>query len=132
MTREEHIEYCRICLNRKMDSRHGLICQLTGKIADFEDECKDFDRDKAQEEMLFLRRLDHAGDGVDGDPVNFKKNKSNGQLIGLLGAGILLFTLMSPSPIIVIPFGLIVYGIHLYRKGAEQEKIIQEKENKNQ
>ncbi len=130
MTRKEHLKFCSICHNRKMNFEQGLLCQLTDKKADFEGDCADFKKDNEEEDRLLLPKLDLAGDGVEGDPVDFQKNKTNGQIIGLIGVGILLVKLMSPSPIIVIPFGAIIYGIYLYRKGIEQEKILQEEEKK--
>src|SRR5678815_1685119 len=45
MTREEHLEFCQRCLNRKFDLQHGIVCGLTGQIAAFEKECKDFRHD---------------------------------------------------------------------------------------
>lgn len=39
MTREERLAFCRICTNRKFDMRVGLTCSLTGKVADFEEDC---------------------------------------------------------------------------------------------
>lgn len=45
MTREDHLEFCSSCLNRKFDSQQGLVCQLTGEIADFEKECPNFSED---------------------------------------------------------------------------------------
>lgn len=47
MTREEHLDFCRKCLNRKFDINQGIICGLTGKIASFENECKDFNLDSS-------------------------------------------------------------------------------------
>lgn len=45
MTREEHLEFCRRCLNRKFDLNRGIICSLTGQVADFERECESFKLD---------------------------------------------------------------------------------------
>ncbi|MBX2965268.1 MAG: hypothetical protein KF845_03915 [Cyclobacteriaceae bacterium] len=47
MTRDEHLEFCRRCLNRKFDSNSGIICSLTGQIAAFEKECCDFKIDES-------------------------------------------------------------------------------------
>ncbi len=46
MTREEQLIFCKKCLNRKMDMKQGLICNLTGQKATFEDECADFNIDE--------------------------------------------------------------------------------------
>lgn len=42
MTREEHLEYCRRCLNRKFDPGSGIICGLTGQVAAFKMECENY------------------------------------------------------------------------------------------
>ena len=52
MTREEQLRYCRRCLNREFDPEQGYICGLTGKVADFQDSCKDFDPDEELEEEI--------------------------------------------------------------------------------
>jgi len=46
MTREEQLIFCKKCLNRKMDMKQGLICNLTGQKATFENECADFKIDE--------------------------------------------------------------------------------------
>jgi hypothetical protein len=47
MTREDHLKFCSVCLNRKMDVERGLVCTLTGQYASFSDECQDFKRDES-------------------------------------------------------------------------------------
>ena len=42
MTREERLQFCKLCKNRKTDFQQGMLCSLTGKHADFEGNCKDF------------------------------------------------------------------------------------------
>lgn len=46
MTREEHLVYCKKCVNRKMDLKQGLICNITGEKANFDPECENFKRDE--------------------------------------------------------------------------------------
>jgi len=46
MTREEQVAFCRKCTNRKFDPEQGIICRLTDKKADFQDECPDFIQDE--------------------------------------------------------------------------------------
>ena len=45
MTRVEHLKFCSICIHQKDDMRKGIICRLTGQIADFEDQCSSFTED---------------------------------------------------------------------------------------
>lgn len=45
MTREEHLKYCKICMNQKFSLQQGVICGLTNTIADFENSCISFEQD---------------------------------------------------------------------------------------
>lgn len=45
MTREAQLQFCKICLNHKKDLNLGIICGLRGGLADFEDQCSDFQED---------------------------------------------------------------------------------------
>jgi len=45
MTRQEHLKFCKTCINRDMDLKVGIICKLTNNIADFEGECESFSLD---------------------------------------------------------------------------------------
>ena len=47
MTREEHLNFCKICKSQKFDPKKGVICGLTGKVADFEGTCDSFEEDAA-------------------------------------------------------------------------------------
>lgn len=64
MTREEQLEYCKICLERKFDKQRGIICSLTDNIASFESECLDFKKDNVaylgnadDEEIIFSKDI---------------------------------------------------------------------------
>ena len=52
MTRDEHLVYCKICLNRKIDIHKGLVCTLTNEIADFESTCPEFKEDAVKKEEI--------------------------------------------------------------------------------
>ena len=60
MTREEHLEFCKKCQNRSFDSQQGVICKLTGKIADFEDNCKDYELDETVTEPILPEERSHT------------------------------------------------------------------------
>ena len=45
MTRKEHLKFCKFCTNRKLDLKVGLLCGLTEKIADFDNECPSYNED---------------------------------------------------------------------------------------
>lgn len=51
MEREEHLAFCSICTKRSFDRKHGIVCSLTEKIADFEGNCKDFEEDEKEKEI---------------------------------------------------------------------------------
>lgn len=42
MTREEQLKYCKICENKKLDLKQGIICKLTDERADFLFKCDSF------------------------------------------------------------------------------------------
>ena len=42
LNREEHLYYCSKCKNQKFSVKDGLICKLTGKVADFDPVCPNF------------------------------------------------------------------------------------------
>jgi len=42
MTRKEHLAFCKRCANRKVSLETGLLCNITGEIANFEKECSSF------------------------------------------------------------------------------------------
>lgn len=48
LTREDYVQICKTCKNRKLDSNVGLVCQLTGNIADFDTECPNYSQDTAK------------------------------------------------------------------------------------
>lgn len=55
MTREERIEYCKICQNRRLDLKKGLVCKLTGEYADFNSYCENFTVDKMEMEYSDIK-----------------------------------------------------------------------------
>ncbi|MCV9389083.1 toxin-antitoxin system YwqK family antitoxin [Reichenbachiella ulvae] len=57
MTREEQLAFCKKCTKRKMDLQQGLLCSLTDQKADFEGECKDFDKDESVKEQVNYEEL---------------------------------------------------------------------------
>lgn len=56
MTRKEMVEYCSLCVNRKMDEEKGLVCGLTNEYADFEGQCENFKGDEHEIEERNLRK----------------------------------------------------------------------------
>jgi hypothetical protein len=52
MKREERLKFCETCSNKKFDLNQGTICGLTMKIADFENQCDDYN-----ENMLYTKKI---------------------------------------------------------------------------
>ena len=66
MNREEHLVFCKTCINKKMD-RQGLICKLTNEKAIFDKEC-----------------VNYKNNGSEKDHINKIKTQNND--LGLLGS----------------------------------------------
>jgi len=47
MTRDQHLEFCGRCSNRKFDSDKGIICGLTNEVAAFQNTCDHYEVDRA-------------------------------------------------------------------------------------
>ena len=52
MTREEHLKFCKFCFNRKINMQKGLVCNLTGEIADFDNSCASYEIDDIETKRL--------------------------------------------------------------------------------
>lgn len=55
-TREEMLKFCKICKNREMDFRKGLVCKLTGEYADFSNRCANYDYDEQEDKRLYAEQ----------------------------------------------------------------------------
>lgn len=56
METSERLEFCKICINRKMDIHQGLLCGLTNAKADFEGECPHLIIDEKQKTKIEKER----------------------------------------------------------------------------
>ncbi len=45
MEREDRLQFCKKCSNRKFSREKGLICSFTGEQASFEESCTNFVED---------------------------------------------------------------------------------------
>lgn len=52
MTRDEQLEFCRVCKNQKFDPKIGTICNLTDRVADFDGSCAYYEEDQILKEKL--------------------------------------------------------------------------------
>lgn len=133
MTREERLESCRVCQNRKLDWNIGLVCKLTERVADFEGKCESFILDEEEKEYILARDLAAAGDNTVGDSADFEKNKKQGGLILSIGLLITAVSLLVANQLgfSIITTGTIIYGAIQYLKGVKQEKIYRDAVKKN-
>jgi antitoxin component YwqK of YwqJK toxin-antitoxin module len=47
MDTKDRLEFCKKCLHRNLDYKHGWVCSLTGNVADFEGTCENFKLDES-------------------------------------------------------------------------------------
>ncbi len=58
MTRQEYVDYCKECKHKEFSPENGIICGLTGKIADFEGECLSFEENPNAPKILMEEKLE--------------------------------------------------------------------------
>ena len=69
MSRQEQLLFCKVCKHQKKDLNRGIICGLTGRIADFKGNCETFDESSTlkenAEQLTVLSSVDgkRAGQG---------------------------------------------------------------------
>lgn len=52
MIRDEMLKLCKVCKNREVDLKRGMICKLTGAYADFSENCPNYDYDEQEDRRL--------------------------------------------------------------------------------
>lgn len=45
MTRDEQLQFCRVCKNQNYDPKIGIICSITDRVADFDVYCANYQED---------------------------------------------------------------------------------------
>jgi len=56
LSRQQQLQYCNICKNRKKTPDSVIVCQLTDKKADFSDSCEYYEKDSQLMEANMIRR----------------------------------------------------------------------------
>ena len=56
MTREERLQFCKVCQNRTMDFQKGIVCKLTDEQASFDGNCPNFQKDEIEAEAVAEKR----------------------------------------------------------------------------
>lgn len=67
MTREDRLKFCKNCTKQEFDKLKGILCSLTNKVADFENECPDYEETEAKKaknqlSMKFIESLKKKGE----------------------------------------------------------------------
>jgi len=55
MSATNQLQYCRICINRKMDATFGLLCGLSGEKPDLNSDCVKFQMDEDEARIMAER-----------------------------------------------------------------------------
>lgn len=121
MTLVERLNFCKICTNRKVDLKIGLVCNLTNEKPVFENNCEFFIIDEKESERKLKLKLDATGTSrSQNGSLNPSKNINYGVFLTI--SGILLLLFLSPL------FGAIILtgGISFLIRGYSQKKILAE------
>lgn len=96
MTREQHLKFCKKCLHRKPNMKVGLLCNLTGEKANFENECNSFALDTAVVEQVdhteIIEHQDMLNKLSDRQLIRFRSEQNlpkaiiTGVIVGIVGA----------------------------------------------
>jgi hypothetical protein len=96
MTREQHLKFCKKCVNRRLDMQVGLLCNLTGEMANFKNECKSFKLDEYLLEKIndteavdhndVLNKLSDKNLETFKSEQEFPKAVATGIIVGIVGA----------------------------------------------
>lgn len=57
MTSQEKLSVCKQCLNRKFDSKQGIVCSLTDAKPTFEEQCEEFDHDASVKSIYISEEI---------------------------------------------------------------------------
>ena len=127
MTLEERLNFCKICTNRKVDLKVGLICNLTNEKSVFENNCEFFIIDEKEADRKLKLKLDATGTSrSQNGSLNPSKNINYGAFLAI--SGFLIFFLLSAL------FGAILLtgGISFLIRGYSQKKILAENKSFNE
>ncbi|MBU3012700.1 hypothetical protein KO506_14900 [Polaribacter vadi] len=127
MELKECLEFCKICKNRHVDFKTGLVCSLTNNKPEFENNCINFLKDEKEAKRVLKLKLDAAGNSrSQNGSLNPKKNINYGVFLTVAGILVLLF--------ISLLFGAILTfgGISFFIRGKQQEKVLAENNKLNE
>lgn len=106
LSRQQQLQFCKVCKKRKFSPDQGIICQITEQRAVFKDSCADFERDSHLIQMNQIRREESRKRKLKAD-FTFGLDKF-GIKNGIV-AGILLLIAGSTWLIVGLTYGLIYW-----------------------
>jgi len=135
MTLDQQLAFCKKCTNRKMDLQQGIICNLTARKPDFDNECPSFNLDEHVKEVVpeeAIAEENHKIIAAISDKhlekfrgeQNFQMALFSGILVGLIGA--LLWGMITVSTGYQIGYMAIAIGagvgfsMRYFGKGVDQ------------
>jgi translation initiation factor 2 beta subunit (eIF-2beta)/eIF-5 len=108
-----------------MNTQIGLVCSLTDQKPNFEDSCKELERDEKEAERKLSLRMDAAGNVETSQGTNPRQNKIIGIIVFLLGFGVTIASfIIDFGSVVIVAYGSIIYGISRFIKGIHQERIL--------
>ncbi len=126
MTLEKRLDFCKICVNRKIDLKTGLVCSLTNQKPEFQNTCEYFIKDDKEAKRKLNLKLDAAGTAQSQyGSLNPKRNINYGIFLIVSGIFVLFISLL---------FGAIILttGISFLIRGNSQKRILEENKTFNE
>ena len=108
MTRQQHLQFCKVCTHRKKDLNLGIVCGLTDRIAVFEDECTTFEENLAFKQRATQNNVAHSVRDKVADKGKRFTNYFIDQLF-VIGFGLLLGALLGLALAVLAPEHLGVF-----------------------
>ena len=133
MTKEQQMQFCKVCTNRHFDPASGIVCKLTLKKPDFLDKCEKFIVDnetinalKRQIEQSKVRERDNSGGFFDIEKKGIRKGVLGGIIIIVIAVG-WFFLGLATDRIFFYPPVLAIIGIVAIIKGLADGNFVGEK-----
>lgn len=110
MTRDAQLQFCTKCIKRSFSHREGVICSLTGTVADFEISCPSFEQEAGM-----------APFPVDSTPYDYSKKTYNPELhLSDAGKRFLTYLIDSVILFILVLIFTIIGSIFIYSIYGEE------------
>lgn len=117
MTREEQLQFCKVCKNKKMDPHKGIVCALTGERADFDGVCPSYNEDLQEvEKEKQKQRIEIQDRGISGWLAIFLWLGLGGGAIGSIAMVLMSFkdssfTILPAIPIVLYLTCLVITAV---------------------